>query len=487
MLDDVLAPRWRSALREIGESIGKPELDLSLTDFVTLILQTAADELEKQPVGTLVASERAYLGGRVQLGDDLLEIFRAANGVKLSENPLHLSGTHAAFAALIRGLSRRLAPSLREVQGIDNASLVSFTTPAGLPALCKLAGFLVRELLPKEHYLLARTQSFQFDDWIDELLSPRWMGIGEALVQMGFAPPGSLTSARDVIATFLRVLQRLLDAGIAKGDFDYIMSYPTPREPWERLSAELGDHRLQAHLPSRRGDERDVQLSGRLFSFIECFRTTTQRLLPLLANPVQRRSGQHRMFVEISPTFGIFAPARSEATDLALHRWATDMGVAQAITLPGADRVLFCLAARERFEQGLRNSLPDAAQVQRVAAFFQRAVLVHEHFHAILEVGIDAKNGAAIGAQNANDWRDACNLNEALAAWMELHLARGDAALEKLVWDYIRAGHYPEWPYAGAEAIERQYMAEGVGAVRGWIDRLRQRPQLTQGEFDRGR
>ncbi len=76
-------------------------------------------------------------------------------------------------------------------------------------------------------------------------------------------------------------------------------------------------------------------------------------------------------------------------------------------------------------------------------------------------------------------------LNEALAVWAELHFVRGDATMEQLVWDYIRAGEYPDWPYAGASRIESLYTSAGIDAVRQLIGQLRDTPELAQRDFDR--
>ena len=60
-----------------------------------------------------------------------------------------------------------------------------------------------------------------------------------------------------------------------------------------------------------------------------------------------------------------------------------------------------------------------------------------------------------------------------------------DAGLEQLVWDYIRSGAYPVWPYAGAATLETQFNTDGLNVIRDWIARLRSNPELAQADFDR--
>ena len=111
-------------------------------------------------------------------------------------------------------------------------------------------------------------------------------------------------------------------------------------------------------------------------------------------------------------------------------------------------------------------------------------VLVHEHFHAIVETGIDA-SGEAVKDRSSGGLHSALRLNESLAVWAELHFVRGDPTMEQLVWDYIGAGPYPDWPYAAARRVEALYNSRGLEAVRELITQLRHAPELAQQDFDR--
>ena len=104
------------------------------------------------------------------------------------------------------------------------------------------------------------------------------------------------------------------------------------------------------------------------------------------------------------PTYGTFVPANSPATDDKLKRWAFDRGVPTELTFPQSARVLFCLMAQERFEKEIEKVLSDRRLAHQMACNFQRSVLIHEHFHAILETGLDEKRSSANGVKFEEAW-----------------------------------------------------------------------------------
>lgn len=67
---------------------------------------------------------------------------------------------------------------------------------------------------------------------------------------------------------------------------------------------------------------------------------------------------------------------------------------------------------------------------------------------------------------------------------MELHFARDYPNVKELVLSYIQAGLYPDWPYRGAEQIEKLYQQEGLEAIRKLISILREAPEVAQTQFD---
>jgi hypothetical protein len=120
--------------------------------------------------------------------------------------------------------------------------------------------------------------------------------------------------------------------------------------------------------------------------------------------------------------------------------------------------------------------------------------LVHEHFHAILETGLDSTGRAAAGIADTNAWNQAAPLNEAVAAWMELEFLRRYPrwlgtpeeieAARAALWAYVRAGPYPAWPYRGAERIEAIYNCGGTDAVRNLVLLLRDDPLAAMRSFE---
>jgi hypothetical protein len=182
--------------------------------------------------------------------------------------------------------------------------------------------------------------------------------------------------------------------------------------------------------------------------------------------------------------YGIYAAADCPRTDEEMCRWAVKNGLAANLTQPDSPRVLFCLGPRERFERKLAAEPGIITTPAAVAARFQIAVLIHEHFHAIVETGHGSQPIFINNPSFRQAWKTASRLNESLAVWMELHYAREDEDLRGIVLRYVSAGQYPHWPYAGAAEIEAQYQERGVEVVREWIERLRNDPVGAVTAFD---
>lgn len=141
------------------------------------------------------------------------------------------------------------------------------------------------------------------------------------------------------------------------------------------------------------------------------------------------------------------------------------------------------MRARQHFEEQLAHEQPNDRT--ELAKLFQRCILIHEHFHAILAIGLDSDLALAAGAQLAS-WQAALPLNESLAVWMELHFARDNPnpILRGLLLSYIHIGSYPAWPYRGAEYIENLYQEKGLEAVHELIAEMRQHPEAAQAKLD---
>jgi hypothetical protein len=481
---DVPGVRTQTAIRRFGALIGQPHLQPTLSEFVTLVLDVCARAVVGEDPGRVVGAE-LYQVSRSDVPDDLLRVFTNAGGRVFDGRSMSLTGPAASFAALLNAIGDHLRPALLALQAHDPLRTESAPPEASavLDAI-PVASAVIREVLPWNHRLRAGFDVADMHQWIVDLIRPSWPHSARALVAEGLAA-GPLRDARAVIDAFLARMTALLEEGLrAGGDFDVHLGFAVPEDEWTQIVAALGDHALAIH--ERREDRRDgteVLLAGRFSDVLALYRRATERLLTILSAAGRTRSRTQRVFVEMSPTYGIFAPSRSGTTDVALFRWAGDQGLAQALTLPSSDRVLFCLGAADRFAAFLREGMADAAAADLMGAMFQRCVLVHEHFHAAAACALDA-DGTAPRGPGQTEWATALALNESLAVWMELHYVRGDAAMEELVWEYIRSGTYPEWPYAGAARLETEYGASGIDAIRRWVHRLRDTPDLAQKDFD---
>jgi hypothetical protein len=180
---------------------------------------------------------------------------------------------------------------------------------------------------------------------------------------------------------------------------------------------------------------------------------------------------------------GIFVPAANAAADVALAAWASRRGIPPQAILPDTPRVLF------------RTTSPsDRADDSGCRRLLERCTLVHEHFHAVVETGLDARFRPARGPRDDPEgWEQATALNESLATWMEVQFLRRHAAslgepeeveaAQSAVWAYVRDGDYPNWPYRGAEAVEGLYSKGGIEAVRELVLRLRNDPRGAIQDF----
>lgn len=493
-VEAVAAPAWRQAQHRLGLRLGQPGLDLGLAAFLHLLLAQVAAEIGRIDAPQAEVAQSAWGGDRRPLAPALEAAFVAAGGevgnVKRS-TALWLYGPRAAFVALMQGLAQAV---VGPAQALDDHDPSRGDPPpaeaAALDGLCGLASLVANQLLDFRHPLYDLTEGFGFGNWVDQLANPRWRGFAGTLVQLGLAPAAAQQSLAATVQALGTALQPMLDLQLRAGDASADCGCPLPATHWQRLAPGLQALGLSATPTSTQQrwgrDTQEVTLSGPVAGFVEGFRRTITDLVALLQRVPARRGGRARVFVEQTPTFGIFAPAASTATDAALSRWAAGQGVAQALTLPGTDRVLFCLGALQRQRQALASTAAPGAvpaaspdDAAWLAAQFQRCVLVHEHFHALAAVGLGDSPRARAGLGGAR------GLNESLAAWMELHWVRGDAAMTRLVQAYIGAGEYPAWPYAGARWIEREFGERGIAAIRDWVARLRALPDRAQANFDR--
>lgn len=223
------------------------------------------------------------------------------------------------------------------------------------------------------------------------------------------------------------------------------------------------------------------KLGGPVGQLAAAARWAATELLAVLRRLLRADATPDAVLAAEVPTFGIFVPAGAAAVDRQLFQWAADRGVPRELTLPGQARVLLCLDALPRAVRAFQKQ--GSAAASDLARTLQRLVLVHEHAHAVFETGLDEQRRTAPGPGFPDAWDKANALNESLAVWMELEAVRGQAGYEKWVWDYIRGGEYPAWPYRGAEKVERHAAQHKLPRVRELLYGLRRDPLAAQAAF----
>lgn len=262
-----------------------------------------------------------------------------------------------------------------------------------------------------------------------------------------------------------RVLRQLIRDG---GDDHYQNSYPMPVSSWCRL-AEAGFN-TDLKLTAWHRTDHKVFVEGNVGAFADALEGAWRRARALVRGEISAPLA--RFVVAEAPTYGIFAPAAAVSADAQLLARAPEWGVPQPLCLPGTDRVLLCASAIDDFQSFLRAQ----GRLPNLGRLFARSVLAHEHFHAFARTSPLPDGTPPPGPRQQAAWREALPVNEALAAWMQLHMARDNSELSELTRQYIEAGAYPEWPYAGAVLVEREFRSSGIGAVRDLILLLRTRP-----------
>jgi hypothetical protein len=331
----------------------------------------------------------------------------------------------------------------------------------------------------------------RFDDWLVEAFYPSWRRARDWLGQNGVVSMKQDLRFHAFLVEYLRLMENLFEYG-SKVDrtFYWNASFPISEATWQYIQGETAELNLSAEVRETywTSDVKEARLKGPFTDFIFLFKHGAERLLAAIekipsisAMPLPLA----KKVIEAS-TYGIFAPADSAAVDSQLAKWAVRNHTMPQVTLPGSARVLLC--AREF--TGSSATSDDKA----VDEFLKRAVLVHEHFHAVVETGLGPEGRPPAGPCDSASWAAATALNESLAAWMEWHdlrrLAQSKAANNAIavvlsaVSAYIQSGPYPAWPYRGAERVEALYRKEGINAIRKIIKDLRQDPQRAQQMFD---
>jgi len=191
------------------------------------------------------------------------------------------------------------------------------------------------------------------------------------------------------------------------------------------------------------------------------------------------------IYATVSRTYGAFIDGKSIEADQSIEQVLRSQKIPSRIGLRGTPRVLLCLdALRLRNDQGAISM--DVGSTMRL----RRCVLVHEHFHAAMNLAPFPGGGVPLvppGDLSALVYA----LHEALAVWFELHFAREDDCLRSTVLEFIANGEWPDWPYRGAEHLEKFFAKAGIDYIHKLVSRFRRDPAamaiefnvLTTGEF----
>jgi hypothetical protein len=386
-----------------------------------------------------------------------------------------VTGTAASFAAGLRHLWGYIEPLLAK-----RSDRFAHSPPADerLSAAATLTGLLWGALLAQESSPV-RLRDF----FLGEVDTPRnWMAVRDVMAntQDPAPAPGIMFTTQqsffDFAESFFGLVSRILrQRGQEAPLASYRNGYAIPKQAWLRLQAEdFGAKLHSSPASSPFGDRKEeVCVHGSVSEFADALDGAWSRAKSLL----QRRGSIARsvMYVADVPTYGIFAPAAATSVDAQLAAKPQEWDVPQALFLPGTDRVLLCADALDEFG----TAVSKAGAGANMARQFLRSLLIHEHFHAFAHTAPLSNGAPAPGPGFVRQWRDASCVNEALAAWMQVHFARGDTALSQWISEYNSSGEYPHWPYAGASVIERAYAKGGLEEVRRLVVLLRTDPPLA--------
>lgn len=362
---------------------------------------------------------------------------------------------------------------------------IQIFSPSPLPqheehvAIASIIGEICRELTRYD------TPGHEIGRWLFEVIVPSWRNMRSELIGLGFHNVHEKTQFSDFITLILNTVHNLLQEGLNNVGAIHIKNgFSIKQTSWDIIQRELTNLKLHPTIEKRFSRDIEILLEGNFSEFVRLYEKSKNYLLDVLSQPKLSQTPVEQIFNVKSSTYGIYASDRSLRTDEQLKIWAFERGIPTELTFPKNHRVLFCLTALSEFENNLKQYFLEYSKAQQMARDFQRSILIHEHWHAILETGLDHKYSTAIGTRFEEAWQRALPLNESLAVWMELHYARQNPDLTKIIWNYIRSGAYPQWPYHGAERIEALYQQEGIEAIHKLIQSLRVDPESAQVAFD---
>lgn len=486
-------PSWLTNRANFRERFPDVNLGDSFSDFILAVLDHAIANQQTNKNNTDSKSRSIILNyfDREKNSVKLLEQELITEGINVEnkQNYIQLKGSFSQFMSALKKFRKTLNETLPRFDYYDTM-LASIPNPDSEKsyAMLWLFDFIYNEL--GRLFLDGKSKkgdirfssSIGLLNSIGDILNPSWRKYRDELCQCNLNGISPDLGFIDFLEKFLDIVNHLLEEGL-KNLGDFACSFTIEEKSWNLLSEEFSDLNLNSELDKSYG--QNIHLRGQFSEITKFFKHSSTKLIELLGKINKINTQKPNLFIAEVATFGIYLPANSQDSDACLERWAIGQGIATELTLPKTPRVLFCLNAHQSFETKLRQKSYAPLESLFLAIKFQRSVLIHEHFHAILETGLSVARAAASGPKSKEAWRAAFCLNESLAAWMQLHAARQDEQLTPLIWEYINAGSYPEWPYRGAEKIEEIYQKEGIDKIRAIIEAIRQDPKNAQDVFDK--
>lgn len=509
-IEEYFTPKWHSSLDKLIQSQLPgfyPTRDFSI--FVSTFLDTFMLMVQQRNIVRTTTSN-LYITvpdiwsintfPRDQLERVGINVFERQSSWNSLE--IELSGKSSAFIVALEALKDNLVQKLAMNDSSDNTrskpnptKVETLAIVQTIEAICQ--GFVANQrgdsgqiassrgnndqLTNSQRDLLA-TESRSLSEWIRNIVDPYWRQELEKLQKLNLSQFHLDSTFTEFVSAFLTTVSLLLHEGLQQLEpFEHESRFSIWERSWNLLQKEIPNLMLSSKPDKYRNNS--VNLHGKFSEFVHVFDIISDHLIEALRQTSYLSSNRKWFFAVERPTYGIYAPPTFRDIDQKLQEWAFQHEIAGQLTLPRTPRILLCLDAYQKIVSQFEQDMTHQEKAE-LAAQFQRCLLIHEHFHAILEGGLDNHHSSAIGPLSVTQWQSALGLNEALAAWMELHFARDYPNVKELVLSYIQAGLYPDWPYRGAEQIEKLYQQEGLEAIRKLISILREAPEVAQTQFD---
>ena len=400
----------------------------------------------------------------------------------------------------VKVLSFAAESLIDKLPAYDARTFTAAGTIEGRELICFGFALLIEKIAYKLNIAGLRDKYFNREDfsrWVIDWIYPAWQrsrdwyaafipgeripdGVTDRPATEAFPGIRGGEDLRGFLAGYFGIMQGLFE--LTKKDYAkdrWKGRYQLKEKVIEKIQSNIKDLSLQVEKTYN-----NYLLAGTYSDYVELFSRTCQQVLDLIyANPdrLQRTPAymqKIRAMVDIS-LYGAYVPAGAVAVDHQLQTWAINNGIKQQSILPSTSRVLF-------------NTTKVADN-----PVLQQCVLVHEHFHAILETGLSQAGLKGLGTHDVEAWHRVLPLNESLAVWMEWHFLEkyghlagtAEEILEakEIIEEYINSGEYPAWPYNGAVALKKIFQAKGIAVIRAILDRLRDEPGKAMEEFERER